>query len=144
MYHSISRFKHYLCVSPEQFDEHCRVISEAGWQGISLEEAEEYFLKKKKLPAKVCLFTFDDGYLDNYVHAEPILRRYGHRGVIFPVLGLVAPKNILRPAADISKKSGELTKLVKSLDKRPTALRNGRPVIQLSFCSWQELKNMHF
>ena len=144
MYHSISRFKNYLCLSPEQFEDHCRTLAEAGWTGISLPEAEDYFLKKKRLPNKVCLFTFDDGYLDNYVYAEPILRRYGHHGVIFPVLGCIESNKILHPNSDLPAPSPEADKLFTALDKRLTVIRSGRHVAKIQFCSWGELTHMHF
>lgn len=144
MYHSISRFKNYLCLPPEQFEDHCRTLSEAGWRGICLAEAEDYFLKKKRLPNKVCLFTFDDGYLDNFVHAEPILRHYGHHGIVFPVLGYIEPKNGIRPNRELSPPSKEAVNLLSALDKRRTTVRSGRRVAGIQFCSWDELKHMHF
>ena len=69
MYHSISRFNHRLCVSPELFDDQCRALVRAGWRGVSLAEAEDFFLGKRRLPRKTLLFSFDDGYLDNYANA---------------------------------------------------------------------------
>ncbi len=86
MYHYVSNFKDPISVSPARFEEHCRVLAEAGWRGVTLAEAEAYFLRGEKLPEKSCLFTFDDGFLDNYVHAWPILRKYGHAGVIFATI----------------------------------------------------------
>ena len=144
MYHSISRFKNYLCLPPELFEDHCRTLSEAGWTGISLPEAEDYFLKRKRLPNKVCLFTFDDGYLDNFVYAEPILRQYGHHGVIFPVLGYIESGKKLRPNKDLSAPSKESDKFFAALDKRRTMSRSGRNVAKIQFCNWEELKHMHF
>lgn len=33
------------------------------------------------------LITFDDGFLDNYVHGWPLLKKHGHKGIIFAVTG---------------------------------------------------------
>lgn len=85
MYHYVNRLEGSITVSPERFDEHCRALARKGIRGIGLDEAEDFFIHGKPLPAKTFLFTFDDGYLDNYLHALPILARYGHRGVIFAV-----------------------------------------------------------
>lgn len=143
MYHSISNYEHRLCVPPELFDDHCRSLAEAGWRGISLAEAEDYFLKKKRLPPKVCLFTFDDGYLDNHVYAEPILRRHGHQGAIFPVVGLIEDNAQPRPNLDQIQERPEAGEELPQLDKRYTTVRAGRPVAGINLCNWSELRGMH-
>jgi peptidoglycan/xylan/chitin deacetylase (PgdA/CDA1 family) len=141
MYHSISRHRHPLCVSPELFEEHCRTLAEDGWRGISLSEVEGYFLSGESIPSKSCLFTFDDGYLDNYVYAEPLLRRYGHHGIIFPVVGLIgqgAPRSTLEDMeADPS-----VVKKLPALDARPNMARNGKTVRGIALCNWAELARM--
>jgi peptidoglycan/xylan/chitin deacetylase (PgdA/CDA1 family) len=132
MYHSISRLRHKLCVGPETFEEHCAALAEAGWRGISLDEAEGYFLHRRRLPPRSLMFTFDDGYLDSRVHAEPILKRHGHCGVVFPVVGLVGQGE----AAPLSEKERA------ALDSRPAVMRNGRSVGKIIMCSWQDLRAM--
>jgi peptidoglycan/xylan/chitin deacetylase (PgdA/CDA1 family) len=39
--------------------------------------------------ARYCLLTFDDGWVDNYVHAYPLLRRYEARATIFVSTALI-------------------------------------------------------
>ncbi len=144
MYHSISRFNHGLCVSAELFDDHCRELAKAGWRGIPLGEAEDYFLRKRSLPRKSCLLTFDDGYLDNYVHAEPILRQHGHHGVLFPVaecLGRAGEP--LRPNRDQIAADAARAAELPDLDTRPKMLRSGRFAQRILFCNWSEVKHMH-
>ena len=143
MYHSISRFNSHLCVSPELFEDHCKSLAEAGWRGISLAEAEDYFVNKRRLPAKVCLFTFDDGYLDNYVHAEPLLRRYGHHGLMFPVAECLLHDNLLRPNSEDLGRDPERAKELPDMDKRAPIAKAGIPVHGIDFCSWREVKHMH-
>ena len=143
MYHSISRFKSGFCVPPESFDVHCKTLTDAGWRGISLLEAEDYFLKKRRLPRKTCLFTFDDGYLDNYVHAEPILRRYGHQGILFPVAECLNTESVLRPNADDLGATPDRAKELPDLDLRAGVKRAGALVSQTIFCSWREVVHMH-
>ncbi len=85
MYHIISHDTSHVCVPPPTFEAQCGALAENGWTGVGLREAEEFLVNGAPLPAKSFLFTFDDGYLDNYVHAWPLLRKYGHKGVIFAV-----------------------------------------------------------
>lgn len=88
-YHRVNRGSASLTVSPENFENHCKALSDNGWRGVSLYEAENFFLEGEPLPAKSVLLTFDDGYLDNYVYAWPILQKYGHKAVVFATAGLV-------------------------------------------------------
>ncbi|MDL2316798.1 polysaccharide deacetylase family protein [Desulfovibrio sp. OttesenSCG-928-A18] len=143
MYHSICKFKHRLCISPDLFEDQCRVLAANGWRGIRLSEAEDYFLRKGKLPKKTLLFTFDDGYLDSYVHAEPILRRYGHHGALFPVLDLVERDGPLRPTREDLGTNPDAAPLIAELDKRPTVFRSRQSVSEIRFCNWNEIRQMH-
>jgi peptidoglycan/xylan/chitin deacetylase (PgdA/CDA1 family) len=141
MYHSISRHRHRVCVPPELFEEHCRVLAKDGWRGASLSEVEGYFLAGESLPPKSCLFTFDDGYLDNHVYAEPLLRRYGHHGVIFPVVGLIGEGEPRSTLDDTAAEPGADQKLP-ALDTRPKMTRNGKTVKGIALCNWAELARM--
>jgi hypothetical protein len=49
----------------------------------TLEEALDIVSGRAVLSAPTVLITFDDGYIDNYQIAFPILRRYGVQGVFF-------------------------------------------------------------
>jgi peptidoglycan/xylan/chitin deacetylase (PgdA/CDA1 family) len=142
MYHSISNHRHRLCTPPELFEEHCRVLAKGGWRGVHLAEAEDYFLKRRRLPGKCCLFTFDDGYLDNFVYAEPLLRRHGHHGVIFPVISLLRRAADLRPNLEDLEKDPSVKDPLTHLGAQTSSMRNGRRVANIDFCTWRELKHM--
>lgn len=100
MYHYITHYSGPIAVSPENFEKHCRSMAECGWHGISLADAESFFLDGRPLPAKSVLISFDDGFLDNYVYAYPILKKYGHKGVIFAVTERLEKNNLKRPTLD--------------------------------------------
>lgn len=91
MYHYVNDLQGGITVTAGCFEEHCRVLAQKGWRGIGLDEAEDFLINGKALPARSLLLTFDDGYLDNYLNALPAMRRYGHRGVVFAVAGRLEP-----------------------------------------------------
>ncbi len=47
----------------------------------------ERFFRGDPLPSKTCIVTFDDGYLDNYVYAYPVLKEFGMTALLFVVTG---------------------------------------------------------
>ncbi len=102
MYHYISDYANTLAVPRALFDDQCRVLAENGWRGVSLAEAEAFFIHGEPLPEKSVLLTFDDGYLDNYLYALPVLRKYGHKGVMFAVSARLEEGDSPRvPLADV-------------------------------------------
>lgn len=112
MYHIISHDTSHICVPPPVFEAHCKALAEKGCFGVGLREAEDFLIHGEPLPAKSFLFTFDDGYLDNYVHAWPILRKYGHKGVIFAVADKL----------DQAQRQGALAGAAKDDLSRPSAV----------------------
>ena len=62
----------YSC-TVEQFREQLRFIK-AHFQVITLEEALLLASNKSPLDKRYALITFDDGYIDNYVEAYPVLK----------------------------------------------------------------------
>jgi peptidoglycan/xylan/chitin deacetylase (PgdA/CDA1 family) len=47
------------------------------------------------LPERPLLLTFDDGYMDHYTHAFPILREFGARGAFYPPTCAVLEHRVL-------------------------------------------------
>lgn len=142
MYHYISRHEDSISVSPDLFTSHCQSLAESGWRGVGLDEAEAYFLRGEALPPKSCLITFDDGYLDNYVYAWPILRKYGHKAVIFAVSGRIGTAAGLRPTMDDlwTGKIGESG--LPRVDAPFVRHENGYDVREDLFCTWAEFRAM--
>lgn len=84
MYHHVSPAPGLVTVSPATFAAHMGALAAHGWRAVGAAELER-FLAGEPIPAKSVMITFDDGYLDNWVHAHPILAATGMKAVIFAV-----------------------------------------------------------
>ncbi len=97
MYHYVSvppsdadRYRRDLSVPPELFEQHLAYLKEQGYQTISLDDLINFLALGRPLPpgGKPVIISFDDGYLDNYQNALPLLQKYGFTGVFFVVTEL--------------------------------------------------------
>lgn len=88
MYHHISSAPGLVTQSPASFREQISALAHAGWTSIGTSELEA-FLAGEPLPPKRLMLSFDDGYLDNYLHAHPVLQEFGMRAVLFVVTGWI-------------------------------------------------------
>ena len=88
MYHHVSSSGGPLTISPENFESQIKWLAINGYVTLTADEFAR-FLRGAPMPHRSVLLTFDDGYLDNYVHAHPILLRYGLNAVMFLVTGRV-------------------------------------------------------
>jgi peptidoglycan/xylan/chitin deacetylase (PgdA/CDA1 family) len=71
-----------LVVSAGTFREHCRIMKE-NFDVVSLEDASDFLERGERSVLPKAVITFDDGYLDNYEQAFPILREFGLPATIF-------------------------------------------------------------
>lgn len=86
MYHHVSPSPGLVTISPSCFRSQIAALAEAGWRTAGLAELAD-FLGGAELPERTCVLTFDDGYLDNFAHAHPILAEFDMRAVLFIVTG---------------------------------------------------------
>lgn len=84
MYHHVTPEGGMINSTPENFESQLRWLKAKGWTSIRTEDLAA-FLDGKALPKKSVLITFDDGYLDNWVYAYPLLKKYGFSAVCFLV-----------------------------------------------------------
>lgn len=78
-----------LSVSPDKFEAQMDYLSKNGYTPISLDTLYGIFNKQTQSPAKPVVLTFDDGYIDFYSNAFPILKRFNFHSVVFIPTGLV-------------------------------------------------------
>ena len=82
-YHQVDNKSTYLSVLPSDFDLQMKFLVDSGCVTITPDELYAGLRGELELPQKPVLITFDDGYIDNYVNAFPILKKYGLRATIF-------------------------------------------------------------
>ncbi len=104
MYHSISHeieegvHPYYqITTSPEVFSQHMSMLADRGFQVIGLDAAIQLLQQDdnslQDLPAKPVVITFDDGYLDFYTNAYPVLARYGFTATVFLPTSFIGSSN---------------------------------------------------
>ena len=90
MYHSITDDMSYIeysinAVSPIDFEKQLKYISENGYQTIFFDDLEN--LGKYTKPI---ILTFDDGFIDFYKEAFPLLKKYNQKATLFVVVGYIS------------------------------------------------------
>jgi peptidoglycan/xylan/chitin deacetylase (PgdA/CDA1 family) len=93
MYHHVNN-KEFEAedVTPENFRKQMNFLKTYRYHVISLGELVETEKAGKKLPRNTVVIAFDDGNLDNYAEAFPILKEFQ-----FPVIFFVSPGFFNRP-----------------------------------------------
>ena len=83
-YHQINDRDHNaLTLSTPEFEAQMKYLAENGYHTITPAELADHLENGTALPEKPILLTFDDGYIDNYKNAYPILLKYGLKGSIY-------------------------------------------------------------
>lgn len=72
-------------VPPEKFEEQMRLLKEWGYETISTDLLLKAITEGASLPPRPIIITFDDGNLNNYTAAFPIMQKYGFTGVLYIV-----------------------------------------------------------
>ncbi|MEP7200087.1 MAG: polysaccharide deacetylase family protein [Chloroflexota bacterium] len=78
-----------LSVWPENFEQQLAYFETQGFHSVKLEDVYDAVTKNAPLPSKPIVFTFDDGYDDNYANAMPILQKHKFIGTFYIPTGLL-------------------------------------------------------
>ena len=88
MYHGVlddaSRQGQYI-ISPAQLEADLQYIQQNGYTTVTMADLLAFVDNGTPLPERPIMLTFDDGYYNNYLFADPLLERYGMKAVISPV-----------------------------------------------------------
>lgn len=88
MYHHVNPLKgDMVTVTPGVFEAQMKCFRDGGYAALGCDELFDFMEGKYEPHGKAAVVTFDDGYLDNYVYAWPILKAYGIKAVIFVTTG---------------------------------------------------------
>jgi peptidoglycan/xylan/chitin deacetylase (PgdA/CDA1 family) len=100
MYHYISTppedadvYRTDLSMEPAMFEQQMAYLAENGYTPIDLYTLSLAITNKAELPEKPVILTFDDGYIDAYQNAFPILEAYGFKGTFFIITEYVDKAN---------------------------------------------------
>lgn len=84
-----------LTISTATFERQMRFLKEHKYNVVSLDDIVSLIKEGKKIPPKTIAITFDDGSVDNFVCAFPILKKYQLPATMFVItqeVGRVKPK----------------------------------------------------
>lgn len=85
----------YLAVPVDDFDAQMAYLVDNGYIAITPDALLSALEGELELPPKPMLITFDDGYIDNYENAFPILQKYGLRATVFIIPALVGKEGYM-------------------------------------------------
>jgi peptidoglycan/xylan/chitin deacetylase (PgdA/CDA1 family) len=82
-YHSVAdRGPPFTSVGQEAFQQQLRTLSRLGFRSGRQDDLER-IARGQRFDGRLVFLTFDDGYVDNYATARPLLEAHGFRGLIF-------------------------------------------------------------
>ena len=89
-----------LWCPPPMFEAYLQYLKRRGYHTVTLTQLYEHLQHGAALPSKPIVLTFDDGYLDNWVYAAPLLKKYGFTGTVFVPSDFVQPDERVRPTIE--------------------------------------------
>jgi peptidoglycan/xylan/chitin deacetylase (PgdA/CDA1 family) len=87
LYHwiAVSPINSQYYVPPEKFEEEMKLLRDWGYTSISATQLIKAINEGADLPPRPIVISFDDGHLNNYTTAFPIMQKYGFTGVLYIV-----------------------------------------------------------
>lgn len=96
LYHRVGSEVDDYTVTTTRFEEDMKTLSWEGFNTLSLEQVKQRLQNADSpLPDKPIIITFDDGYLDNYIKAFPILKKYGMKASFYIITSMIGTEDRL-------------------------------------------------
>jgi len=76
-------------VAPEDFESQMKALHDWGYTSISISQLVEAITHGARLPNRPVVITFDDGDLDVFINAYPVMQKYGFSGVVYIVVNFL-------------------------------------------------------
>ncbi len=91
LYHwiAVSPINSQYYVPPEKFEAEMKLLHDWGYTTITTELLIKAISEGADLPPRPLIITFDDGHLNNYTSAFPIMQKYGFTGVLYLVANYI-------------------------------------------------------
>jgi peptidoglycan/xylan/chitin deacetylase (PgdA/CDA1 family) len=88
-------YKSPYYVKPELFDQEMKLLHDWGYTTITTELLIKAINEGADLPPRPVVISFDDGHLNNYTTAFPIMQKYGFTGVLYIVANYMGVENYM-------------------------------------------------
>jgi len=96
LYHRIGAGQGHMTISSEKFEADLSQLKTMEFTTINLDLFRRYLLDPDtSLPENPLMISFDDGYLDNYLNAYPILQKFGMTAAFYIITSLVGEEDRL-------------------------------------------------
>jgi peptidoglycan/xylan/chitin deacetylase (PgdA/CDA1 family) len=91
LYHRIdtSPINSRYYVTPENFAAQMQLLADWEYETIPTELLVRAITEGAPLPPRPVIITFDDGHIDNYATAWPIMQEHGFTGILYVVAGYI-------------------------------------------------------
>ncbi|HMV95711.1 MAG TPA: polysaccharide deacetylase family protein [Anaerolineales bacterium] len=90
-----TNYKSPYYVKPEVFDAEMKLLHDWGYTTITTEMLIKAIREGADLPPRPVIITFDDGHMNNYTNAFPIMQKYGFTGVLYLVANYLDAEDYL-------------------------------------------------
>ncbi len=99
LYHRVGSEGDPLTITISRFQKDIETLSQENYTPLSLTQLMQHMVSPNEpLPMNPMVLTFDDGYLDNYTNAFPILQKYSMKASFEIITGMVgAPDRMTIP-----------------------------------------------
>lgn len=96
-----------LSLEEAVFDRQLAALARGGYRSITCAQLFDHLERDARLPQRPLLITFDDGYLDNFTIAAPVLRRHGFSATVFMASDSIDRSPVVRRTSEEDARATE-------------------------------------